>query len=102
STTTSTTTPTTTSTSTTATSTTTTTSVTTTTAPNVPPDCSAAVATPAELSPPNHQLVAVSIVGVTNGDRNPPTVTTTGVTQDEPAGAPCPDATGGGPSGVQL
>ena len=70
--------------------------------PNVPPDCSAAVATPAELSPPNHQLVAVSIVGVTNGDRNPPTVTITGVTQDEPVGATCPDATGVGTSSVKL
>ena len=103
STTTSTTTPTTTSTSTTATSTTTTTtSVTTTTVPNVPPDCSAAVATPAELWPPNHQLVAVSVVGVTDGDRNPPTVTITGVTQDEPVGATCPDATGVGTSSVKL
>src|SRR5207249_4845901 len=81
---------------------TTTTSVTTTTAPSVPPACSAAVATPAELWPPNHQLVAVSIVGVTDGDLNPPTVTITGVTQDEPVGATCPDATGVGTSSVKL
>ena len=70
--------------------------------PNVPPDCSATVATPAELWPPNHQLVAVSVVGVTDGDRNPPTVTITGVTQDEPVGATCPDATGVGTSSVKL
>jgi len=50
-----------------------------------------------EIWPPNHQLTSVSIVGVTDADDDPVTITVTGVTQDEPLntvgdGNTCPDA----------
>jgi hypothetical protein len=51
---------------------------------NAPPDCSAAVANPATVGPPNGRLVPVSIGGVTDPDGDPATVTITGVRQDEP------------------
>lgn len=50
---------------------------------NDPPLASAAQPTVASLWPPNHQLVAVGITGVTDPDNNV-TITITGVTQDEP------------------
>ncbi len=62
---------------------------------NLPPDCSAAAASPAVLWPPNHRFVDVSVTGVTDPDGDPVTITVTGITQDEPADA-CPDATGVG------
>jgi len=69
-------------------------------ADNQAPDCSAAVASPATLWPPNHGLVEVTIQGVTDADGGAPDVTVVGVTQDEPLGGghdACPDA-----SGVEL
>ena len=69
---------------------------------NIPPDCSAAAADPAELWPPNHQLAAVSVVGVTDPNGEPVTITITGVRQDEPVGGTCPDATGVGTSAARL
>src|SRR5207244_779952 len=68
---------------------------------NLPPDCSAAAASPAILWPPNHQFVNVSVVGVTDPDGDPVAVTITGIAQDEPlngggSGNTCPDATGVG------
>ena len=82
-------------------STTSTTSTTTTTVTgNRPPDCATAVASPAELWPPNHQLVSVSVVGLTDPDGDQVGITITGVTQDEPLGGlsrnTCPDAVGVG------
>ncbi len=67
---------------------------------NFDPDCSAAVASPAALWPPNHKGVNISIVGVTDPDGNPLTITPTSVFQDEQvskvtgdgAGATSPDA----------
>lgn len=50
---------------------------------NDPPDASLARPTVASLWPPNHQMVAVGIVGVADPDSNA-TLTITGVTQDEP------------------
>ena len=65
--------------------------------PNRPPVCLAATASPAELGPPNHSLVPIEIVGVTDPDGDPVTIVVTGVTQDEPLegqgdGSTCPDA----------
>lgn len=71
---------------------------------NVPPNCTAAGASPARLWPPNHQWMAIGIQGVTDADGDAVTVTVTAVAQDESTdgtgdGAFCPDASGIG-SGV--
>ncbi|MDA0814770.1 MAG: Ig-like domain-containing protein, partial [Verrucomicrobia bacterium] len=50
---------------------------------NDPPLASAAQPSISVLWPPNHQMVAVGITGVSDPDNNP-TITITGVTQDEP------------------
>jgi hypothetical protein len=70
-------------------------------------DCTNATAVPSQLWPPNHELIPVSIAGVTDPDGDPVTITITGVTQDEPVGDgdtgnPCPDASGTGGSVVEL
>jgi hypothetical protein len=68
--------------------------------PNAPPDCSAAVASPDRLWPPNHRFADIAVEGVTDPDGDPVTITITSVTQDEPlagrrgAGHTCPDADG--------
>src|SRR5204863_1870873 len=79
------------------------TSTTTTTVPTGElPNCSAAVADPATLFPPNHRFVPVSIDGLVAGSQDDiPLVTITGVTQDEAVGA-CPDAAGIGSDTVAL
>ena len=64
---------------------------------NLPPDCSDAVASEPILWPPNHAYHAISVLGVTDPDGDPVTVTVTKVTQDEPVntrgdGNTCPDA----------
>jgi hypothetical protein len=51
---------------------------------NDPPMCSAAQPSMAILWPPNHKLVAVQILGVTDPDNDGVTIIVTGVTQDEP------------------
>jgi len=65
---------------------------------NLPPDCSAAVASRNELWPPNHKFVPVEVLGVTDPDGDPVTIAVTGVTQDESvtgggSGNTCSDAT---------
>ncbi len=60
---------------------------------NLPPDCSAAVASRTELWPPNHSLVHVDVLGVTDPDGDPVTIVVTGITQDEAV-------TGGGSGGT--
>jgi hypothetical protein len=73
-------------------------------AANQPPDTSDAYAGPGLLWPPNHKMVPVSILGVTDPDGNPVTISITGITSDEPtasdlgAGGPIysPDAKGVG------
>jgi hypothetical protein len=50
---------------------------------NRPPDCGAAAADPGMLWSPNHLLRAISVVGVTDPDGDPVTITATGVSQDE-------------------
>lgn len=51
---------------------------------NDPPSCAAAQASPAVLWPPNHKLVSLTIVGLSDPNGDPVTVIVTGVTQDEP------------------
>ena len=51
---------------------------------NDPPACDLAQAKPGTLWPPNHKLVPVEIVGVTDPNNDNVTITITGVTQDEP------------------
>ena len=63
---------------------------------NHSPDCSGAVASETSLWPPNHTYHAISVLGVTDSDGDPVTVTVTGITQDEPLntrgdGNTCPD-----------
>lgn len=67
---------------------------------NQPPDCSGVTATPTSLWPPNHKLKIVTLSGATDPDGDTPTLTVTGVTQDEPVranenGDASPDAVGG-------
>jgi hypothetical protein len=59
------------------------------------------------LFPPNHRFVPVSISGLTTPSGAPPTITITGITQDEALngqhdGNTCPDANGVGTSTAQL
>jgi hypothetical protein len=51
---------------------------------NRSPDSSSAHAAVPRLWPPDHRLVPVEIMGVTDPDNDPVTITVTGVTQDEP------------------
>jgi len=51
---------------------------------NAPPACQLGVARPTLLWPPDHKLLAVSIVGVADPDNDQVTITVTGVKQDEP------------------
>jgi hypothetical protein len=68
---------------------------------NLPPDCSGAVPSVADLWPPNHQLTRVMVGGVTDPDGDPVAVRITAIAQDEPLdgagdGSSCPDAAGVG------
>jgi cysteine-rich repeat protein len=74
---------------------------------NHPPICDAAYPSVADLWPPNHKMASVSILGVTDPDGDPLTVSVTGITQDEPVdatgdGATCPDGVGVGLDTVSL
>ncbi len=51
---------------------------------NQPPDCSGAAPSIAEIWPANHKMVDVEILGVTDPDGDPVSITITGITQDEP------------------
>jgi hypothetical protein len=64
---------------------------------NGPPLCQLARAEPSLLWPPNHKMVPISIVGVTDPNNSPVAITVIGVTQDEPVnglgdGDSAPDA----------
>jgi YVTN family beta-propeller protein len=71
---------------------------------NLPPDCSSASASLDCLWPPNHKFVDISILGVTDPDGDPVTITITGITSDEATATDlgaggakhAPDATGVG------
>lgn len=51
---------------------------------NAPPNCENAYADPDLLWPPNHKWVEIHIMGVSDPDGDPVTITITGVWQDEP------------------
>ena len=55
---------------------------------NAPPDCSAAVARPSLLWPPNHAMVPIAIDGVVDPDGDRVLITATDVTQDEAVDEP--------------
>lgn len=69
---------------------------------NQPPDCSNAAADLDYLWPPNHNFAEVWVIGVTDPDGDPVTITIDGIFQDEAtetalgAGDFCPDAIGVG------
>ncbi len=70
---------------------------------NRAPDCSGAHVEADELWPPNHWLVPIQIVGITDPDGDSITVHATSVTQDESVddrgdGSTCPDAVAGADS----
>ena len=74
---------------------------------NLPPDCSGAYPSIAEIWPPNHKMVNISILGVTDPDGDPVTITITKITQDEPLnglgdGDTAPDGAGIGTSTAQV
>ncbi|MCJ7511041.1 MAG: hypothetical protein MUP14_09185 [Dehalococcoidia bacterium] len=52
--------------------------------PNQPPDCSAAAPSIGEIWPPNHKMVGVNVLGVTDPEGAPVSIVITGITQDEP------------------
>lgn len=75
--------------------------------PNIPPDCSGAVASVAKLWPPNHKLSSIQIQGVTDPDGDIVTLTVTSITQDEPVnglgdGDTSPDGFGVGTANPQV
>jgi hypothetical protein len=51
--------------------------------PNAPPDCSSAAADPDEIWPPDHQLIPIEIIGVTDPDGDPVSLIVDGVFQNE-------------------
>lgn len=74
---------------------------------NQPPDCSNAAPSVAMLWPPSHQMVAVTVNGVTDSDGDAVTIAITGITQDEPTnglgdGDTSPDGAGVGTNTAQM
>jgi hypothetical protein len=74
---------------------------------NRPPECVAAMASPALLSPADGALVPVAIGGITDPDGDPVTVAITAIMQDEPvtggrAGNTTPDGAGIGATTAQV
>lgn len=72
-----------------------------------PPVCTAAVPSANMLWPPNHQMVNITINGVTDPNNLVPTITVTGIHQDEPVNAKgdgntAPDGAGVGTSVAQV
>jgi len=74
---------------------------------NEPPDCSRARANVLTLWPPNHKFRPVSVVGVTDPDGDPITISINSIFQDEPTnglgdGDTSPDGQGIGTSMAQV
>lgn len=68
---------------------------------NLPPDCTNAVPSIDTLSPPTHKYSAVELLGITDPDGDPLTVTINAIFQDEVVAGPgnfSPDASGVGTS----
>ena len=75
--------------------------------PNEAPDCSGASASPDKIWPPDHSMVDVSIMAVTDPDGDPFSVMVTGIFQDEPVndggdGDTSPDGAGVGTDTAQV
>jgi hypothetical protein len=74
---------------------------------NQPPDCSQAEASIDTIWPPNHKFVDISVIGVTDPDGDPITITIDGISQDEPVdtygdGSFTPDGQGVGTDTAQV
>jgi hypothetical protein len=74
---------------------------------NQPPDCSGAYPSVATLWPPNNKFVPVQVLGVTDPDGDPVTITIDAIRQDEPVntfgdGSFTPDGKGVGTTTAQL
>jgi hypothetical protein len=74
---------------------------------NSSPDCSGAYASVPILWPPNHEFTSIDVLGVTDSDGDPITITVDAVSQDEPVngtgdGDASPDAIGLTTPTVQL
>lgn len=74
---------------------------------NEPPDCSAAVPSVDLIWPPNHKMVDIYVLGVTDPDGDPITITIDSIFQDEPVdtwgdGSFTPDGAGVGSGGAQV
>ncbi len=68
---------------------------------NQPPLCAGAIASPAILWSPKHELVPIAVTGVTDPEGDAVTITVDAIAQDEPTdgvadGDTCPDAAGVG------
>jgi hypothetical protein len=75
--------------------------------PNRPPDCALAQPSMNRLWPPNHKIILISILGITDSDGDPTQVTITKITQDEPVnglgdGDTSPDGFGVGKAQAQV
>lgn len=74
---------------------------------NQDPNCSDAVPSVTEIWPPHHKWVDIEILGVTDPDGDPVSITVTGITQDEPvagqgSGNTVPDGDGIGTSVARV
>jgi hypothetical protein len=74
---------------------------------NHPPDCSAASPSVSTLFSPNHEFHSIGVLGVTDPDGDPVTITINTIFQDEPtkgqgSGGTCRDAKGIGTSTAQV
>ena len=71
------------------------------------PDCSQAIPSISKLWPPNHKMVSIDVLGVTNAQGESAEITIIGINQDEPVnglgdGDTSPDGTGVGTSTAQV
>ncbi|MBC2696322.1 MAG: hypothetical protein HF982_13810 [Desulfobacteraceae bacterium] len=77
---------------------------------NQPPDCTAAYAVPGCLWPPDHEFVDIGILGLTDPDGDPVTITILSISSDEPTAldegaggaAHAPDASGVGTDAARV
>jgi len=68
--------------------------------PNTPPDCSAAGPNIAAIWPPNHKMVAISVLGVTDFEGDPISIVIDSIWQDEPMNGVADGNTG--PDGLGI
>ena len=74
---------------------------------NQPPDCSQAAASIETIWPPNHKFVEISVIGVTDPDGDPISITIDSIFQDEPVdtfgdGSFVPDGSGVGTDTAEV